>query len=255
MPTLVPFRPAVLCALALTFMFSLAASAPAKGHRGAAASLRVVGKHGRTLDEGSLRLGGRVSVLASPRATCFGRGTGGSGAKLRLSGGTALGLLVRAAKRRAALSPLLVTDHFADEFGLGICGVGGTTANARRSWYLKVNHRVPALGGERVKVHGGDEVLWGFGAYPYPEDLALRAPARVQANAPFTVRVFSYDEKGKRTPAAGAAVSGASGPTDASGRATVTLAAPARLVARMGSDTPSARVPVCVGRKCPGSGR
>ncbi len=30
---------------------------------------------------------------------------------------------------------------------------------------------------------------------------------------PFEVRVFSYDEKGKRKPAAGVEVTGASGPT------------------------------------------
>ena len=106
-----------------------------------------------------------------------------------------------------------------------------------------------------MKLHARDEVLWDYGGYPYPEDLALKAPARVSAKAPFTVRVFSYDEKGRRKPAAGATVSGASGPTDAAGRATVTLARPAKLVARMGADTPSARVPVCVGGKCPGSAK
>ncbi len=70
------------------------------------------------------------------------------------------------------------------------------------------------------------------------------------------MRVFSYDEKGKRKPAAGVTVSGASGPTDASGRATVTLSKPALLIARLGADIPSNREAVCVGGKCPsGSGR
>jgi hypothetical protein len=232
----------------LLSLFTLAAVATAKGP---VADLRVVGKNGKTLAEDSFGVGGQVSVKPSPKATCFGPGTGGSGKKMTLKGATALGMLARAAQFTAALKPLLITDHFVDEFGLGICSVGGSTATSKSSWYLKLNHKAQSVGGERVKLHAGDEVLWGYGAYPYPNELALSAPAEAQANVPFTVTVVSYDEKGKRSPVAGATVSGASGPTDAAGHATVTLSAPSSLVAKHGKETPSSPAAVCVDGKCP----
>ena len=45
--------------------------------------------------------------------------------------------------------------------------------------------------------------------YTYPDELVLSAPQRVMAGKAFTVRAWTYDEKGKRKPAAGVAVSGA----------------------------------------------
>lgn len=247
MPRLVPFRLAAACALALVFAFSAVATAAAKGPL---ASLRVVGSGGKVLAEDSFGVGGEASVKTSPQATCFGPGTGGSGDKVTLKGATALGMLLRAAEFTASLKPLLVSDHF--DFGLALCGVGGSVAKGKASWYLKVNHKSPSVGGEAVKLHAGDEVLWDLApSYPYPDELALQAPARVMANEVFQVRVFSYDEKGKKAPAAGVDVSGASGPTDAAGKATVTLAAPAMLVARGKGLIPSAREAVCVGGRCP----
>ncbi len=103
-----------------------------------------------------------------------------------------------------------------------------------------------------VKVGKGDEVLWALAGFPYPAELALNAPDRVQGGEAFQVRVFSYDDKGKKKPAAGATVTGASGPTDAQGRATVTLAKAATLIARHGKDIPSNGEAVCVAGKCPG---
>jgi len=237
-----------VCALALISVLLFAVSAVAKGPL---AELRVIGKGGKVLSEGPLGLAGSPSVKASPQATCFGPGSGGSGKKVSVKGATALGMLMRAAEFRKALKPLLITDHFVAEFGLGLCGVGGVKATKTSSWFVKVNHRVPAVGGERVKVHAGQEVLWAYGAYPYPDELVLLAPGHVRVDRPFGVRVFAYDEKGKKAPASGVIVSGASGPTDQAGRATVTLAAPARLVARGDGDIPSARVPICVGSRCP----
>jgi hypothetical protein len=248
MPRLVPFRLAAACALALFSMLSLASVAAAKGP---VVDLRVVGKGGKALAETSFGVAGQVSVKPSPKATCFGPGTGGSGKKLTLKGSTALGMLARAAQFTASLKPLLITDHFVDEFGLGICSIGGTAATSKSSWYLKLNHKAQSVGGEKVKLHAGDEVLWGYGAYPYPNELALSVPAEAQANVPFTVTVVSYDEKGKKSPVSGATVSGASGPTDSAGHATVTLAAAASLVAKHGKDTPSSAEPVCVDGKCP----
>ena len=56
-----------------------------------------------------------------------------------------------------------------------------------------------------MKLKPGDEVLWDLApTYPYPNELvAERAADSARPGSPFTVRVFSYDEKGKRKPVAG----------------------------------------------------
>lgn len=232
MPRLIPFRLAAVCALAFTLVLSTAALAVAK----VPVELRVVGGAGKVLTEEALKTG-TTSVPTSPKATCFGKGTGGSGKAVKIKGATALGLLGQAAKSTAALKPLLLTDAF--DFGLGICGVGGYSATSKLSWYLKVNHKNPELGGEAVKLKAGDEVLWALEAYPYPKELALVAPFSAHPGEPFQVSVFSYDDKGKKKPAAGATVTGASGPTDAAGHATVTLSEGETLTATRGKDIPS----------------
>jgi hypothetical protein len=232
MPRLISFRLVIACALALLLVASTAALAAAKVPVG----LRVVGGGGKVLAEEALRTG-TTAVPTSPRATCFGKGTGGSGKAVTIKGATALGLLGQASKSTPALRPLLLTDAF--DFGLGICGVGGYSATPKLSWYLKVNHKNPELGGEVVKLAAGDEVLWALEAYPYPKELSLVAPFSAHPGEPFQVSVFSYDDKGKKKPAAGATVTGASGPTDAAGHATVTLSESATLTARRGKDIPS----------------
>ncbi len=246
MPRLVPSRLAAACALALLFALSPAIASA----KGPIVDLRVVGTGGKVLAEGPFGAG-TATVKTSSKATCFGPGTGGSGKSLTIKGATALGALVGAAKFTAALKPLLITDYF--DFGLGICGIGGSSATSKASWYLKVNHKNPQLGGEMVKVGAGDQVLWALAGFPYPKELVLSAPDEAQAGMPFQVRVFSYDDKGKKKPASGVTVSGASGPTDQAGRATVTLSEPATLLARHGKDIPSNGEAVCVGGKCPES--
>ncbi len=247
MPRLVPTRLAAACALALILVLSFAVGAVAKGP---VAELRVVGKGGKVLAEDSFGAFTQT-VKASPKATCFGPGTGGSGKEVTIKGPTALGMLIAAARFTGALKPLLITDAF--DFGLGICGVGGSVASSKASWYLKVNHVNPELGGEVVKVKKGDEVLWALAPFPYPDELALSAPDETEAQTPFTVRVFSYDDKGKRAPVAGAKVTGATGPTGGDGRTTVVLSRPANLIATHGKDIPSGHEAVCVGGKCPRS--
>jgi hypothetical protein len=245
MPRLIPFRLVAACALAFILVLSTAAVAVAKGPL---ADLRVVGAGGKVLAEDSFGAG-TASIKASPQATCFGKGTGGSGDTVTLNGPTALGMLVQAARFTQSLKPLLITDAF--DFGLGICGVGGSTATKTLSWYLKVNHKNPNLGGEAVKVKTGDEVLWALAAFPYPKELVLSAPEGAVADGPFQVRVFAYDDKGKKKPAAGVTVTGASEPTGADGKTTVVLSGPKQLIARHGKDIPSNRVAVCVDGKCP----
>lgn len=255
MPRLVPFRPAAACAPALlaVLLSALLGAAPAVGAkkgRGVPASLRVVATSGRVLAEKAL-FAHTTTVPTSPRATCFGAGSGGSGKPATIEGATAMGLLGQAARSTPSLRPLLITDAF--DFGLGLCGIGGKVVHGKKqSWYLKVDHRGAKVGGDALKLRPGDEVLWYLAAsYPYPDELWLRAPGHVRPGRAFGVRVFSYDEKGRRKPAAGVKVSGASGPTGADGRTTVVLRKPARLIARASGEIPSARVPICVGAKCP----
>jgi hypothetical protein len=246
MPRLIPFRLALACALALLMSLSIAASALAKG---VSADLRVVGKGGKVLTEQTLSAG-TTTIKTSPKANCFGAGTAGSGKSVTIKGATALGLLGQASKSNASLRPLLITDAF--DFGLGICGVGASKVSGKASWYLKVNHKGATVSGDAVKLKPGDEVLWDLApSYPYPNELALQVPDSALGGQPFQVTVYSYDEKGKRKPVSGAIVTGASGPTDASGKATVTLSAPAALVATHGKDIPSPAEEVCMGIACP----
>jgi hypothetical protein len=243
MPRLVPSRPAAACSLALILSLSLVSGAAAKVE----SELRVVAK-GKVLAEKTLHTG-TTKVPTSRKADCFGKGTGGSGHAKTVRGATALGLLAQASRTQGSLKPLLITDAF--DFGLGICQVGRYSAGGKLSWYLKVNHRNPELGGEAVKLHAGDEVLWALAGYPYPRELALEGPTEATPGIPFQVRVLSYDDKGKRKPVAGAKVTGASAPTDSEGRATVTLLAPRALRATHGKDIPSNAVEVCVAALCP----
>jgi hypothetical protein len=237
MPRLIPSRLVAACALALILLLSFVALAPAK-MGGVPAELRVVGKGGKQLVQKALRTHS-LTAPTSRKANCFGKGTGGSGKGVKLKGASALGLLVQAARSTPALQPLTITDHFLSEFGLGLCGVGGYSAAGAFSWHLKVNHKSPNLGGELVKLKPGDEVLWALVKYPYPDELSLVAPFSAHPGVPFQVTVFSYDDKGKKKPAAGATVTGALTPTDAAGHTMVTLIEATELVARHGEDVPS----------------
>jgi hypothetical protein len=232
------------CALVLCVSLAAAASASAT-----TATLRVVGTGNKVLAEQLVKTS-NISVKTSPKATCFGSGTGGSGKPVALQGNTALGLLANGAQTIKALAPLTITDHFS--FGLGLCGVGKSTVKGKASWYLKINHKGATVGGEKAKIKAGDEVLWDLApSYPYPEELVVSAPTQTTAGVPFAVHVYAYNEKGKRKPVQGAAVTGAIGPTDKNGKVMITLTEPTKLIAGLGDDIPSAAVPVCLGSKCP----
>jgi hypothetical protein len=250
MPRITPFRLAAVCALAMSIAFAFAAAAAAKGLR---ADLRVVGSGGKVLAEKTVA-SANVSVKTSPKATCFGPGTGGSGDPVKLQGDTAMGLLASGAKTIPALRPLSISDHF--DFGLALCGIGSSVARGSSSWYLKINHKSLQVGGEVAKIKAGDEVLWALEKteapdFKYPDELVLSAPESGTAGKSFTVRVWAYDEKGRKAPQAGAKVSGAAQPTGADGRTTVMLGKPAKLIARATGEIPSAREAVCIGGKCP----
>jgi Domain of unknown function (DUF4430) len=248
MPRLIPFRLAAACALALAFALPSVATAVAKS---TPAQLRVVAGQ-KVLADKALRTG-TTAVPTSRAATCFGKDKGGSGKNVRIAGPTALGLLARGARSTPSLRPLLITDAFS--FGLGLCAIGGIEASGEGFWQLRVNHKTTEVGGDSVKLRPGDSVLWyltpSFEAST--EELSLKAPKRVRSGKPFAVRVFAYDEKGKRKPVAGVKVSGAEQRTNKGGRTTVTLRRPVRLIARQGRYIPSNRAAVCVGGKCPRS--
>lgn len=250
MPRSNSFRLAAACALALSLTLVFTALAAAKGLQ---ADLRVIGSSSKVLAEKTLP-SADVSLKTSPKANCFGPDNAGSGDTVQIKGNTAMGLLASGAKTIPALKPLLITDAF--DFGLAICGVGSSVAKGSSSWYLKINHKAQMVSGDTAKIKAGDEVLWALAKteapdYTYPEELVLSAPASATAGMEFTVRVWAYDEKGRKTPAEGAKVSGAAEPTGADGRTTVTLAKPAKLSAKASGDLPSAKVAVCVGGKCP----
>lgn len=244
MPRTMKLRAVAACALVLCLALAVTATAYAT-----TATLRVVGKGNVVLAEQSVK-SAKIKVKTSPKATCLGAGTGGSGKKVALKGNTALGLLANGAKTIKQLAPLSLTDHFS--FGLGVCGVGKSVAKGDASWYLKINHKGTTVGGEKAKVKAGDEVLWDLApTYPYPEELVLSAPQQASAGVPFAVHVYAYNEKGKHKPMKGATVTGATGPTDAQGKVMVTLTEPTLLSAAIGNAIPSAQEPVCLGSQCP----
>jgi hypothetical protein len=245
MPRITPVRLVAACALTVVLSLSLAVGASAKG---LSAELRVIGKGNKALTEGTVKTGAKLSVKTSPSATCFGAKTGGSGKAVSVKPNTAMGLLARASKSTGALRPLRVTDAFS--FGLGLCGIGSSLAQGGKSWYLKVDHKGSPVSADTTKVRAGDEVLFALASFPYPNELVIEAPESATAGMPFTVRVVSYDEKGKRKPVAGATVSGAAAPTAADGTTTVTLSAPSRLSATHGKEIPAA-VAVCIAGVCP----
>jgi hypothetical protein len=244
MPRTMKLRSVAACALVLCLALAVTASASAT-----TTTLRVVGKGNVVLAEQLVKTA-NISVKTSPKATCLGAGTGGSGKAVALKGNTALGLLADGAKTISQLAPLSLTDHFS--FGLGLCGVGKSVAKGKSSWYLKINHMGASVGGEKAKIKAGDEVLWDLApSYPYPEELVLSAPTQATAGVPFAVQVNAYNEKGQHQPMKGATVTGATGPTDASGKVMVTLTEPTELSAALGNAIPSAQVPVCFDSKCP----
>jgi hypothetical protein len=245
MPRPIHLRTAAACALALCVALAFTANASAL-----TATLRVVGKGNEVLTEGLVK-SKTQSVKTSPKATCFGSGTGGSGKSVSVPGNTALGLLATGSKTIKGLAPLSISDHFS--FGLALCGVGKSVGKVNgASWFLKINHVGAAVSGNKAKIKAGDEVLWDLApSYPYPEELVVSAPQQASAGVPFAVHVYAYNEKGKKRPVQGAAVTGAIGPTDKNGKVMITLTEPTALIAGLGEDIPSAAAPVCLGSQCP----
>jgi hypothetical protein len=229
---------------ALILLLPSAALAATKG-----VDLRVVNTAGKTLAE-QRQYTGTVKIKTDRQANCFGQGTGGSGDRVRVRGATALGAVRDGLAWDRDLRPLSVTDSFLDDgFGLGVCGIGGFESEGSSFWYLKGDHVGSQVSGSQLRVHSGEDVLWYLTpSFPPPPELRLKAPARAQPDVPYQVTVYSYADDGTRSPAAGAAVTGAATPTGAGGHTMVTSteAGTDTLHATHGQDIPSNRVEVCV---------
>jgi len=220
------------------------------------ADLRVLDTEGQTLAQ-FRQYTGTVHIKTDRQADCFGP-PGGSGRRVTVRSATALGIVKDALRWDRRLRPLSITDQFS--FGLAVCGIGGNVAQGSSFWYLKHNHAGSQVGGDQLKLHDGDDVLWYLTpSYPPPSELVLRAPVRAQPGVPFKVRVDQYPDDGTKSPAGGATVSGGAAPaTGADGTTMVTVADPgnATLQASRESDgaIPSNVVKVCVNSdpsRCP----
>jgi hypothetical protein len=237
-----------IAALILASLIALAAL-PAGASASVGADVRVVGPGGQ-LDD-LTQYSDTTTMPTSPQAVCFGAGSGGSGQGVTVPGANALGIVVEAAKSRAALNPLLLTDTFVSQgFGLGVCGIGGQVASGSAFWYTKVDHVGLQVGGSQFAIHSGQQVLWYLAPnFPPPSELVLNAPVREPVGAPFPVQVLAYGDDGTATPAAGATISGSGTPvtTDASGNALVSVSGtgPRQIQATLGDDIPSALTSIC----------
>ena len=179
--------PALRIRGALVAALTVALFAP--GSAGATvATLRVLTPN-TTLEPGTSFVTGTERIKTDPHALCFAGGAGGSGDTVTLAGPTAMGLLKSALGTNTALRPLSVTDEFG--FGLGLCGIGGKKGNESRYWSLLVNHKDPGVGGDQVRLHNGDEVLWYLTKFPPPPELDLRAPAGT-APGSFEATVYQH---------------------------------------------------------------
>lgn len=250
-------RSTVLCAVAvLAALLLIPATASARSEF---ADLRVVTNDGTTLAEYRQYVDS-VRVRASKEADCFGPGNPSSNRRYRLRQPNPLGTLVEAADHTRKLRPLLITDAFVDDgFGFGVCSIGGFETVGFSYWYLAVNRAGATTGPDLMPMDSGDRHLWYLtkGTEPgFPNELALRAPARVEPGVPFEVTVARFAGDGSREPAAGAVVTNGLAPTGPDGKTTVVVTEGRTKLQATGADddVPSNRLTVCAAEdasECP----
>jgi RTX calcium-binding nonapeptide repeat (4 copies) len=244
-----PGRRLVLAACAASLV-----AAPAAAADPVISELRV--EAGRAVVPGTSYVTDTTRIRTDTRPGC-----NGSGATKTVQGPSALGI-VKSAARAPSVRPFSVSDEF--DFGLLVCGIGGTFAAADGSsfWLYKVDHKSPEVGGDQFPLAGGEQVLWYFvdsnRGINTGSELELVAPARSRPGTPFTVQVTEYDAEGHSRPAGGVLVFGAGGPqqTGPDGRARIVPNEPGRLRLRAvrGNDVPAEPVSVCVNpalSRCP----
>jgi len=222
----------LMLGISLLFVF---ASAPASAAAKVPVNLRVVTYKGAILYDGIAKAG---TSKIKPNSSCL----GGSAGKARtVTGPTALGAIADATARSAALRPFKISDG---DFGFGICGFGKNVVKDENWWVFKYQHKSSMTGTEVTRVREGSDVLL-YLAKSYnettPEELVLEAPSMVRRNATVKVRVFAYNDQGKRKPVEGAKVSGTKALTNARGYSTVTVTRKTRLIARSNGTIPSNR--------------
>lgn len=101
-------------------------------------------------------------------------------------------------------------------------GADDTPSDFSQTWALLLNWRYTPDGGCHMQVHQGDDLLFAFTDYAKPFLQLTGVPTRAATGESFQVTVEQNDGNGSRTPAAGAAVAGAT--TDATGHATISFA-------------------------------
>lgn len=233
-------KPVLGLVLGFVMLFAFAA-APASAAKKVPVNLRVVTYKGKILFDGKVRTG---TTKVKPNTACLG---GEPGKARTLTGPTGFGVLVDAAKQSSALRPLKVSDG---QYGFGLCGFGSTVAKGVNWWALKYNHKQSSSGGELTKLKRGSSVLWylaeDYNVIGLPEELALKAPSRAKKGSTVKVRVFGYDDAGKKRPIEGAKLEGVSGAplTDSRGYAKVQITKKTRLRARFSGTIPSNHVAV-----------
>jgi hypothetical protein len=226
--------------LGLALLFAIQSLGQANASADVRVNVRAVTFSGKILIDRDVRTG-TTTVPTRARATCLG-GTPADGSK-KIEGATALGALHDAATQTRPRQPLLLSNAF--DFGLGVCGVGGSVASGEQWWELTVNHRPSMLGGEGTRLKAGDDVLWFLSRTynsPSPDELRLVAPETTNRNGWVRVRVFAHDDSGRRTPVEGAELNLDGAPlTGADGYSRFRLKRSARLVARQPGFIPSNR--------------
>jgi len=250
--------------MALVSLAGLAVCGATSAAASVGVNVRVLNTEGKALAQ-LRQYTDTAQIKTDPDAECFGAGSGGSGRTVTVEGPTALGVVHDAEATQRAIRPVSVTDAFG--FGLGICGFGGYKADDGHFWYLKVNHVESSLGGDQVRVAGGDDVVWYLirtDSCPPPDffcqisDLQLQAPVRARPNSLVPVHVDAFSRNGERSSAAGAQIDGgaATATTDAAGNAMVRLGSEgvSQLSATRERDIPSQYASVCVAEdlgRCP----
>lgn len=236
--------PARVLGLGLLLAF-LALAGPTGAAGKVPATVRVVTWQGKVLYDKKLKTG-TTTVKTSRKARCLG-GSPGNG-RQKVPGATALGILQQASQKAKQLRPLLLSNAF--DFGIGLCGIGESVASGEQWWALKYNHTSPTTGGEGTMLEKNDVVLWYLSEsynLETPDELYLKAPGKVKKNKSARVRVFAYDDAGRRRPVKGAKVKGTDAArTNGNGYTRIRLKKKARLIARASGLIPSNRATVKV---------
>ena len=206
-----------------------------------AAPPKVTGRAAGVVKVG-LMVAGRTSLLFGPRTVAVpGLRTRIGNATCAVAPGTPLGALESA--RRIGGPPYRVHDYGScsprtvDAGGLFVTRIGPDSNAGLDGWVYKVGRRAGTTSaadptgpfGTGRRLRGGDRVVWFYCRHTRGQrcqrtlevGLATRRPA---PGAPLAITVTGYDDEGRGTPVAGAALAlgPVTGRTDRSGRATLT---------------------------------